>query len=753
MTNMASLKLVASLLMLVSFIGVNTTAGFAPNGARDLAQTWLREKQASIGFDEKSQSLVVLESASIGVSSKNPMYIITRQAAFDIAMQQARKSAAEFLAGEIKTAITLKKDMHASFDQVMGDPKIVDAVVKQAQKEKFVINRKVEDYVSVVARAAMAGLAPWNTFESSDGNGAGEIAIIAVLSPKYAEGLRGKPNLDHKSQALTAWFDGMNDADLLCTVGSRSKYDETGMLRAVAFGQARIRPGVGMEDHAIDEAQNIAIRDLALVHGEQVASDSFNKSLMAQKESSDLPESFRSTKEFESAVAANANVRNIAPRRIAMRTIVDPISGEKLIVVLCNSGAIDSTQPTQQNGDPVAQGDCPAVPANMVNATRQIRVKGTGASRNAAVEAALMEAVRQEGVSVKGNSRLEKKFAEAMESVGNEVKQKVSASTKQESTVETFANGFIYSYAKISETRISEIFEVGLCVNLVHFDPNNPRFGLPATVAVLPFACAPNAQAARGKIVTMTEQALQSVLLESKKYQVIDAQNEPKLRAVRQDIADRVMTGKAQEIEALKLGNELTADFVLIGNIIELSSTGQAGASTGLRVTAVVDARLINVSNGALVWSEPQSLTMDEGELMEVRFAKNPQDPKEPNMQPYELVCSRAARALANSLIQTLNPQAKTALVAVSPSDAIIRVVGKVVTLNAAFPGVKVGAKFAVKNPVRIDLPGGKTEIDFDSVGKILVTSVKGGLAKADSVEGDPDLITVGQSELVLLPN
>ena len=753
MTNMASLKLVASLLMLVSFIGVNTTAGFAPNSARDLAQTWLREKQASIGFDKKSQSLVVLESASIGVAPTNPMYIITRQAAFDIAMQQARKSAAEFLADEIKTAITLKKDMHASFDQVMGDPKIVDAVVKQAQKEKFVINRKVEDYVSVVARAAMAGLAPWNTFESSDGNGAGEIAIIAVLSPKYAEGLRGKPNLDHKSQALTAWFDGMNDADLLCTVGPRFKYDETGMLRAVAFGQARIRPGVVMEDHAIDEAQNIAIRDLALVHGEQVASDSFNKSLMAQKESSDLPESFRSTKDFESAVDANTDVRNIAPRRIAMRTVVDPTSGEKLIVVLCNSGAIDSMQSTQQNGDPVAQGDCPAVPANMVNATRQIRVKGTGASRNAAVEAALMEAVRQEGVSVKGNARLEKKFAEAMESVGNEVKQKVSASTKQESTVETFANGFIYSYAKISETRISEIFEVGLCVNLVHFDPNNPRFGLPATVAVFPFACAPNAQAARGKLVTMTEQALQSVLLESKKYQVIDAQNEPKLRAVRQDIADRVMTGKAQEIEALKLGNELTADFVLIGNIIELSSTGQAGASTGLRVTAVVDARLINVSNGALVWSDSQSLTMDEGELMEVRFAKNPQDPKEPNMQPYELVCSRAARALANSLIQTLNPQAKTALVAVSPSDAIIRVVGKVVTLNAAFPGVKVGAKFAVKNPVRIDLPGGKTEIDFDPVGKILVTSVKGGLAKAESVEGDPDLITVGQSELVLLPN
>ena len=197
----------------------------------------------------------------------------------------------------------------------------------------------------------------------------------------------------------------------------------------------------------------------------------------------------------------------------------------------------------------------------------------------------------------------------------------------------------------------------------------------------------------------------------------------------------------------------MTADFVLIGNIIELGSTGQAGASTGLRVTAVVDARLINVSNGALVWSKAESLTMDEGELMEVRFAKNPQDPKEPNMQPYELVCSRAARALANSLIQTLNPQLKAALVAVSPSDAIIRVVGKVVTLNAAFPGVKVGAKFAVKNPVRIDLPGGKTEIDFDPVGKILVTSVKGGLAKADSVEGDPDLITVGQSELVLLPN
>jgi hypothetical protein len=755
--------LLITLSALAAFVAVGSSSlalGTSPSGARENAEKWLDQQGKHIGFDSNSMSLFVIASSSIAQTPSNSAYFASRAAAFDSAMQSARQSAAEFLAAEISTSIATKADMHKSYDEVLVDPKLAD-VLSRTATSKFATSKQIKDMVNVVARSAMVGLSPWNTFESMDENGNGEVAIVAALSRRYSDAVQGKRLANEKGVSLDAWFKGISDADLASTLGTRFKADETGTLQTVAFGQARIFPEPGMEVHATDAADIIATRDLGFVRGEQVASKTFRESLTAQLESSDLPKSFRSTEDYEKVVTSHSNLKGVSLRRVGWRTVVDPVSGDRVAVVMCSMEAVQSARPASASSaastKQVVADDCPPVPANMASAVRPVRVHGTGATRSAATAAALMEGVRQEGTTVKGNSRLEKRFAEAMESVAGEIEKKVAASTNQESTVETFSNGFIWSYAKVSESQDGGIFDVELCVNLVRFDPKNPRFGLPPTVAVLPFSCGAEAAIAQGRLTTTTEKAIEKALVQLKQFQVIDAKNELKLQSIRDNAARLVLTGHAQEVEALKLGNELTADFVVIGSLIELKFTGQPGPlpqaiQANEIAQATVEGKLINVASGEVIWVDTETIIMKGRDLLLVRAGRGLQDPNEPNMSPVELVCTRAARALGKSLLAKVAPDGIPAIPdPVNASTAVIRVVGKVLSIDASFPGVKVGAQFAIENPVEVSLPGGRKVLDHDRFGKIIISSIANGLAKATLVEGDSDLIHVGVSEIVLL--
>ena len=747
-------------------------SGNSPDIARDNAEKWIDEQGVNMGFDPKTQALTVVESASIAVQPDSPQYIASRQAAFEIAMQSARKSAAEFLAASIMTEISTKTVMQESFGEILGDSALVKALDGAQKKAEFQTIQEVKDVVNVVANAAIVGLSPWKTFESTNANGRGEIAIVAAMSPKYVSAILGNGGGDKGGQTLQNWIKSLSDQVLLSTLGTRIKADENGTFCVLAFGQARIRPESGMEGFAISEAKIIADKDLAFVHGQQVTSKAFRSALSQQTESSQLPASFRSESEYLNQVNANAKVEGVGIENIYRRTVIEPVSGEKVVVIVSKLNLGTNSSPNNLAGKTtisapeksapavVAQVDCPPVPENMLKATRQVRVKGTGGTLNGAIEAALMEAVRQEGTTVKGNSSLEKRFAEAMESVGNEVKEKVTSSTKLDSEVKTFSNGFIHSYAKISESRQGEIFEVELCANLVRFDPKNPRFGLPPTIAVIPFLCGERAAIARGKLIATTETVFEKALLESKQYQVIDAQNEIVLQGVRDNAERLVLTGRAQEVEALKLGNQLTADFVLIGNLIEVEFTGLPGPrpqkiEAKEVAMATIEAKLMNVANNEVIWVDTQTVIMKGRDLLLVRAGRDLQNAVEPNMPPIELVCTRSARALVQSLLEKLEkiaPPKNAALApAVKASAAVIRVFGKILTIDASFPGVKVGAIFAIENPVEVSLPGGRKVIDHDRFGKLVISSITDGLAKATLVDGDSDFIQVGVSEIVLL--
>jgi hypothetical protein len=546
----------------------------------------------------------------------------------------------------------------------------------------------------------------------------------------------------------------------------------------VSFAQARIENAGGREI-AILLAEESAARRLAEVMGASIESHRLSESAASLVVQGDgIPSAFRSVK--DSSTLVRAAVAGQPPGvRIGQRKVTDPASGQELIVVAMVPSGMERGASLASTGKSNAtrSGDCPPFPPEMKDSIRQVLCSGAGSTQAKAIEGALLEAIKREGALVQGNSMLERRFHEAMKSVGGEIREKaVSHQIDLHSTVKTFANGFVYSYEVTNETQDDGLWEVSICANLVRFDPKNPRFGLPPTVAVLfdvssaeavQEAGQPTSDSLLNGLLRRGDAAFKRFFSErGSNYCLIGAEERERLERIRDRIRERVADQRMPVIERLKLDRELSEDFILVGNLEQAEFTGDAGArpqriAAGDHATATIRADFLNVANGEILWSDTATVTLTGRDILLVRAGQSLQDPGEGSLRPVELAVSRALRKLVASLQAGLPakqaPKSQDAGIPASstPQSAgparIIRVANSMVTLDAASPEVVVGARFVINLLIDIDLGGGRTEVDRDRVGTIEVVSIDGGLAKARVVEGDATSIDPKRCEAVLV--
>ncbi len=652
--------------IIVCALGISGRAT-AAESAEALANAWVSAKGWSMGFDRAAHRLVVVTSATIAAKPTDPTYIVARQAAFTSAMADARTEAAKFLNAEIASSL----DLHNSVVEVLGDPALAKALTGVASHQGSKASSELAEAISVTAEAALVGLYACETFESTSYGDPGvgsQIAVVAAIGPSSAGASRGQIIQDPscKSTGLEVWFNAIPEDQLARTFGVRFQFDQNCIIRPVSFGQAKVQPGSLGLDSAAMLAIGIAESQLNALLGEAVAAQALLESASQSGESSDMPPYFRSVTKYQDSVRAAAK-NSFGLEQVARRTVKDPATGASLMVVAVtiSAPAISADRgskpaPTSVSA-PRAGGGCPPVPPEMASSIHSTQASGSGPTKTAALESALLEVIRREGVSVKGNSVLERQFQEAMESAGGEVHEKVSSRVDQSSKVETFSKGFVYSYDVIKESNESGVWEVTICANLVRFDPKNPRFGLPPTVAVLPFVCAPGGVRVAGAAVSCEEasspceQAIEGALAASRSFTVLGERDQPKLRQVRDDIEHRVASGRSEEIEAVKLGRELTADFVVLGKITRAEFTGQAGqrpqnVAAADTATATVEARMVNVSSSEVAWVKSTTVTLMGRDILLVRAGRSMKDPSEQALSPLQLAVSRAAAELVDSL-------------------------------------------------------------------------------------------------------
>lgn len=740
----------------------------APQTAEALAKDWLLSKGWHEGFDQQARRMVFLQTASISVKPSDPTYLRARQASFERALADARTAAAKFLSAEVESRLASNN----SVVEVLGDKELAEALTGVASNDAFKGSSELSEVIGVVAEASLAGLYACETFESTgdpaDSSSLPTIAVVAALGPNSAAAVRGNSVMASacESKQLGAWFDAIPDDVLARTWGVRFQADERCALRPVSFGQARVRPGALGMDGAVREAAQTAEGQLTDLLGQGVAARALSESVSRFDESTGIPPSFRSMSNYRDSVRTAAK-NSFGIERVSRRTVIDPATGEKLVVVAVTipaptaSATPASKAPAAAPAGAARSGGCPPVPPEMASSIRQTQAAGTGPTKAAALESALLEAVRREGASVKGNSVLERQFSEAMKSADGDVHEIVSSRVDQSSKVETFSKGFVHSYEVIKESKEDSLWEVSVCANLVRFDPKNPRFGLPPTVAVLPFACTAGTVRVAGSAASCDEatspceHGMEAVIAPVKSFMLLGERDQPKLRQVRDDIEQRVASGRSEEIEAVKLGRELTADFIVTGKVVRAEFTGPAGqqpqgVQASHNATAVVEARMVNVSSGEVVWSKSVTVSLMGRDILLVRAGRNMKDPSEQALSPLQLAVSRAAGELAESLAKAFPAKAAApTATAVPVSLKVLRVANGMVTLDASNPAVVVGAKFIVNMLTEIPLAGGRIEIDRDPVASIEVTSVNGGLAKARAVSGDASAIDPSKCEVV----
>lgn len=750
-------------------LGIFSWTALGQGSARNLATAWLHDNGWHEGYMRDSDRLVVVGEAAIKVPSSSPeAFIAARTQAFDDAMMQARAAAASFIAQEVRTAFARKTDQV----QVIGNPELARALTEIASTNAFRFEESASKLIDTAARAAVGGLYAKQTFQSCDGQQC-SVSVVVVMGARSIAALGN----DQKSAKVGAtpqqWFLEIPDAKLALTFGVRWCSDSDGLLRPIAFGQHAVREGVGREVSR-DLARQSATALLSGFLGERVACQSLTNAWTHYQELTNDEPKVESVEGYESLVSS-ATKQDFGIEVLGTREVVDPESGAKVFIVAATTRrAISPT--SQSNGTPVAGsaaslGGCPPIPPEMAQAARQVRVSGVGPTPAAAIEAALFDAIRTEGTMVEGNSTLNRRYQEAFESDRAQIVERVRSQVESESSVRSFSSGFVHSFATISMSPQEKGWTAELCVNLIRFDPRNPRFGLKPTIAVMPFICERGAIVrAEGRdlpcerVSRQPSDALQTALVKGGVYEVLAQRDLAFLDALRDDIAKRVEEGRVKVIEALKLGNESTPDFVLIGHVQQAQFIGASNdmgrIQTGDSATATLVAEIANVATGAVVWSETSSVRLGPRDFALIRAGKNLEDPAEGTLSPLSAAVQRASFRLGKSLEEFLvtqraaaegkAPQRAESDAALALPIRMLRVAKSQVTLDASHPFVRPGARFDINLLVPIDFPDGRKEVDRDRLAVIEVTEVSGTLAKAKVIEGTLDEADPVKCEVVV---
>lgn len=701
------------------------------------ARAWMSQRGLVEGPDPARGRWATVVARTVPGPVSGADFVANRSNTFDQAVTEAKRKFAEYLGAQVSAEV----DRHVESARLCGDSGPMAAISEGTKRwgrtEDF---RKV---LLVAADAATSGLLPCQTFESVEGDRA-RIAVVLVADPGLIGGSAGAATFDGLSPE--AWFERIPD-DVLCrTHGVRPRVLAPGRLGLIGFGQVLLSDP-DEEADACDLAGKEAQRQLWSSMCEQVSAKSFVEVVARSEKADGVTARYSSESAFREDVQRRMAGSLPGGRQVGRRVAIDAASGRRVCVA---AFVLDADV-----APAAGAGGCPPVPENMRGAVRGVRGRGAGATRELALKAALMDAISQDGTKVEGNAVLGRQYEQAMRRTGEDVERIVRSSTSLDSTTRTFASGFVLSYAVVDERGEAPAIDLTVCANLVRFDPKDPRFGLPPTVAVLPVSVGraevggqPAPPEPFGEVAAGI---LESALMDGGRFQVIDERTMPALQRVRRDISERADAGRVDEIELMKIGRELTADFVLVGRIDSVVFLGPAGVrpqriEASHSASAALDYRLVNVADGTVSCRGSAPVVLKARDILQVRAGRDLQHPDEQARSPADLAVSRAARAAAAALgdcVARAFPRPAGNDAPVAPTvPRVLRVSAREVTIEAASPSVRVGARFAVVNLVDVRLPGGKVVSDRDRVATIEVTSLRDGLAKARVVDGDIDLIS-----------
>lgn len=277
---------------------------------------------------------------------------------------------------------------------------------------------------------------------------------------------------------------------------------------------------------------------------------------------------------------------------------------------------------------------------------------GTGGDQRAAVMDGLVQAVQEiNGVRIQSHSVNHESYVNAIE----DLKRSVTDSSSVKADIQTTSGGLISSFDVLDQKQNpdSKLFEVHLRVRVwVRDRPISAR----KIIAVLPYESARGSYSVFGHDVAakdlqqLLSQRQVEHLVQSHKFTVLDRDFLTQILG-EQKLIDIL---KLPLIEQLKIGQELGADYLVVGRIENLDAAVEAGTVDGRNVTRR-HARLSIAYRVVDVTTSKDHLASTFTQLYS-DYDLNHLAPERAAMRPEQLFMRDAGDAIADVLISGLYP-------------------------------------------------------------------------------------------------
>jgi len=347
--------------------------------AYDHASEVLLEKGWSEGYDLNTKQFIAIGNAAIKVKTGHQNFYLARKAAYTQAMLDAKKQLASYLSQEIARSVQsryaepsyqnafdkLQKEVpaapgmmekaqmliHYELDSMLQERGIdpyAESEAAAAEVKEIILEQGFQDVINATARAEVAGMFAYQVFEVAPESNTGDVAVIAILSPKtrqlYGAILGKNPAPVGKAKtSIAEWANSIPVETLISTHGVKVRTDENGSLNLIAFGQSALVSQSSMAmNGARKKARLAAMGELRSFAGEAVAAQESGGVAETYEEYADGTSAYSSEESIEELVTARAASLSMPGiSTVRQWAGVDPRSGENIagIIMAWNLGS------------------------------------------------------------------------------------------------------------------------------------------------------------------------------------------------------------------------------------------------------------------------------------------------------------------------------------------------------------------------------------------------------------------------------
>jgi TolB-like protein len=256
---------------------------------------------------------------------------------------------------------------------------------------------------------------------------------------------------------------------------------------------------------------------------------------------------------------------------------------------------------------------------------KEVEVTGSGYTRQEAVYAALIEAVRQvNGVEVASETQTRFSYKEFSQSVNGVENQGTAAENDVSKNIGSRAKGYIERYEILDSGQLGGQWDVTLLVYIPEYktpgiSPHNRR-----KIAIFPFRAMNLSYHSLDKSVPASvisrifTQKLVTEITQTRRFTVLDREYMEEYLSEK----NMILSGDAPVSEQMKIGQVLGVDYLLIGTITNFEQkqtpyTIQVTGETGIDLSAsfTADYRIVVMATRQIKWSDSVTLSLGHEDI------------------------------------------------------------------------------------------------------------------------------------------